>query len=321
MILSVSRRTDIPAFYSEWFINRIVDGYVCVKNPFNYNQVSKIAISPENVDCIVFWTKNPRPMMSKLSKIDDLNYKYYFQFTITPYHEDLEINVANKKEIINTFIELSNKIGKNKVILRYDPILLTERYNIEFHIKAFRVLCEKLHDYTEKIIFSFVDDYKKVSKNLKELKVKDLCEEDMKFIASEFKKIASGYALKLETCAEKIDLEEIGINHARCIDGELIEKIIGYRIINKDKLDGNREYCGCMKCIDIGQYDSCIHNCLYCYANVNKEKAEINHRMHNSMSPILLGDFDENQVNERKDVRSLKIKDIDEAGEQISIFK
>jgi hypothetical protein len=165
-----------------------------------------------------------------------------------------------------------------------------------------------------------LDDYKKISKNMKAVNIKELSEEDMKLIAKEFKGIASEYGLKLETCAEKINLEEIGIYHAGCIDGELIEEIIGYKIINKDKLDGNREYCGYMKCIDIGKYDSCIHNCLYCYANVNKEKAVQNHRIHNAKSPILLGEFDENQVNERKDVNSYKIKEINETDKQISMF-
>jgi DNA repair photolyase len=307
MILSVSRRTDIPAFYSQWFLNRIREGYVYVRNPFNYNRISKVIIKPDNVDCIVFWTKNPRPLMNKLDELDKLNFKYYFQFTITPYQEDIEKNVMSKKEIIQTFIELSNRIGKRRVILRYDPIILTERYNLEFHKKAFRVLCDKLHSYTEKVIFSFLDGYKKIAKNMQELNVREISNEDMKVIAGEFVKVAEEYGLSLETCAEKIDLRDIGIKPARCIDGDLIERIIGYKIMNKDILDGNREHCGCMKCIDIGQYDSCIHNCLYCYANVNKDKALNNYKIHNPKSPILFGDFEESQVKERKDVKGFKV--------------
>lgn len=307
MILSVSRRTDIPAFYSEWFMNRIREGFVYVRNPFNYKQVSKVVIEPENVDCIVFWTKNPRPIINKLKELDKLNYKYYFQVTITPYEDDIEKNVLNKKDIVQSFIELSQRIGRNRVILRYDPVIFTEKYNVNFHKSVFRTLCHKLHSHTDKVIFSFLDSYKKIAKNMQELNIRPISEEDMKNIAGEFIRVAEEYGLSLETCAEKINLRDMGIKPARCIDGELIERIIGYKIINKDKLDGNRDHCGCMKSIDIGQYDSCIHNCAYCYANVNKDKALYNYKLHNPRSPILFGDFDESQVKERKDIKSLKI--------------
>ena len=317
MILSVSRRTDIPAFYSEWFMNRIKDGYVYVRNPFNYNQISKIDIKPDKVDCIVFWTKNPKPLINRLKELDDKGYKYYFQYTITPYNEDLEVNVINKKDIINTFIELSVRIGKEKVILRYDPIIITDKYNEEFHLKAFNMLCSKIYNSTEKIVFSFLDYYKKVSRNMKNIPLKEFSDIEMKNISLKLAQIANQYGLALETCAEKIDLEDIGIKHSKCIDGALIQKIIGCEIVNIDKLDGNREYCRCMKSIDIGQYDTCIHGCLYCYANVNKNRAYSNFTFHNPSSPILLGDFDEGIVSERKDVKSFKVG----KGEQLYLFK
>lgn len=317
MILSVSRRTDIPAFYSEWFINRIIEGFVYVRNPFNYNQVSKINISPDNVDCIVFWSKNPKPIIEKLNILDELNYKYYFQFTINPYEKDLEKSIVSKEDIINTFINLSNLIGKKRVVLRYDPILLNEKYDINYHIKAFDKLCTTLYQHTEKITFSFLDDYKKVKRNMSDINIKEITEDDMLQIAHKFKEITNKHGLLIETCAEEIDLNKVGINHGKCIDGDLIESIIGYEIKNKNKLDGNRQYCGCMKTIDIGQYDSCIHNCLYCYANINKAKALTNYINHNPNSPILFGDYDIENVKERKDVQSYKIiKD----NEQISLF-
>lgn len=320
MILSVSRRTDIPAFYSEWFINRIKEGFVYVRNPFNYNQVSKVKLSPDNVDCIVFWSKNPKPLVEKINILDDLKYKYYFQFTITPYKKDLEKNIGDKKDIINTFIDLSKLIGKNRVILRYYPILQNENYNVRFHVQAFDKLCTLLCNYTEKVIISFLDDYNKVIRNINSLKIREITGDDMKLIAYEFKGIADKHGLIIETCAEKIDLSEIGINHGKCIDGDLIESIIGYKIKNKNLLDGNREHCGCMKCIDIGQYDTCIHNCLYCYANVNKDKAIRNYKMHNPNSPILFGEYDEDQVKERKDVESYKTNNEDDITKQISLF-
>lgn len=305
MILSVSRRTDIPAFYSEWFMNRIRDKYVYVRNPFNPNQVSKVNISPDVADCIVFWSKNPAPIMKHLKELNEINYKYYFQFTITPYSNDLEVNLGNKEKIVNTFIKLSDKIGKEKVILRYDPILITDKYNYNFHFEAFEKICEKLNEHTEKAVISFLDDYKKVTRNMRSI---DLKEMDMRYIAENFAKIAKKYNIPIETCAEGIELKEYGINHAKCIDGDLIERIIGCKLNDKDKnkKDGNREHCGCMKCIDIGEYDTCIHNCLYCYANENKKVAVNNFKLHDPKSPILSGEYEVSQVKERKDVKSYK---------------
>jgi len=318
MILSASRRTDIPAFYTEWFMNRIREGSVCVINPFNKNQISRVNITPEVVDCMVFWSKDPRPLMKHLDEIDALGYKYYFQFTITAYRRDVELNL-NKKEIIKTFIELSEKIGKEKVILRYDPIFLTDNYSFDFHLKALDVLCDRLKDHTNKIVISFLDDYRKVASNMKGFNLQQLSERSMIEIAGALVEIASRYHLPMETCAEKIDLEELGINHAKCIDGELIEKIVKYPIKHKDKKDKNRDYCGCMKCIDIGQYDTCVHNCLYCYANVNKERARSNYKLHNPKSPVLFGDYNIDLVKDRKDVKSFRIAE--EHFDKIKLFE
>ena len=311
MILSVSRRTDIPALYTEWFMERIKHGYVYVKNPFNAKQISKINIKPEVVDCIVFWTRNPKPIIENLKSLDELGYKYYFQFTITPYNNDLEKNNPNKKEAIKTFITLSEKIGKEKVILRYDPILITGRYSFEFHNKAFKALVEKLQGYTDKVVISFLDDYRKVSRNMKGFNLQELDNEGMRSMTQSLVEIASKYQLPIETCAEAINLADLGVNHTKCIDGDLIEKIIDYKITNKDKLDANRAFCGCMKCVDIGQYDSCIHDCLYCYANVNKEKARSNYKLHDPSSPLLIGEYDESFVKDRKgkDVESFRINE------------
>lgn len=288
-------------------MNRIREGSVCVSNPFNANQISRINIKPDVVDCIVFWTKDAKPIMNKLSELDDRNYKYYFQFTITPYQNDIEQNIRDKKEIVNTFIELSNMIGKDRVILRYDPIFLTDKYSIDYHFRAFEALCLKLKDRTNKIIVSFLDDYKKVSRNMKGFNVKELNNEDLISISQGLVGIAGKFGLPVETCAESIDLNFLGINHARCIDGELIEEIINCPIMYKDKLDGNRSHCGCMKCIDIGQYDTCVHNCLYCYANVNKRKAANSFQLHDPQSPILVGSCVDRLIKDRKDVKSYRI--------------
>lgn len=308
MILSVSRRTDIPAFYAEWFMERLRQKYVLVRNPFNIHNISRIPLSPENVDTIVFWTKNSKPIHKYLDEIDELGYKYYFQYTITPYKNDLEEKVQDKKEIVETFKKLSEKIGSEKVILRYDPVILSDNYTIDFHKKAFARLCDLLAPYTKKIIFSFLDDYKKISKNIKQLNIKEISAEEMCIMAEYFADTAKNYNLKIESCAEQIDLEIFGINHGKCIDDELIEKITGYKI--SAGKDSQRNACGCVKCIDIGEYNTCMHKCLYCYANINKDAAFKNYKLHDKKSPLLIGYVDEikDKITDRniKDTKSYK---------------
>ena len=301
MILSASRRTDIPAFYSEWFVNRIKEGYVYVRNPFNAKQISNVAITPEVVDCIVFWSKDPLPLMKKLDCFKD--YKYYFQFTITPYDTDIEKNLRSKKEIIDTFIELSKRIGKEKVILRYDPIFLTDKYSLDFHKKSFEKLCKSVRGYTDRIVISYLDDYKKSTRNMKGINLLELTNDHIFEMAKFIGDAARGSMLEVETCAEGYDLSQFGIKHGKCIDKELIEKIVGYPI-KKLNRDGNRELCLCDQSIDIGQYDSCVNGCVYCYANVNKEIARKNNSEHRVDSPILFGNYNDNEVKVRKDVCS-----------------
>ena len=308
MILSVSRRTDIPAFYAEWFMERLRQKYVLVRNPFNAHNISRIPLSPENVDAIVFWTKNSKPIHRYLDEIDELGYKYYFQYTITPYRNDLEEKVQDKKEIVETFKKLSEKIGSEKVILRYDPVILSDNYTIDFHKKAFARLCDLLAPYTKKIVFSFLDDYKKISKNIKQLNIKEISAEEMCIMAEYFADTAKKYNLKIESCAEQIDLERFGINHGKCIDNELIEKITGYKL--SVGRDNQRNACGCIKCIDIGEYNTCMHKCLYCYANINKDAAFTNYKLHDNKSPLLIGYVDEikDKITDRniKDTKSYK---------------
>jgi hypothetical protein len=291
-------------------MNRLREGFVYVKNPFNANQISKVAITKDVVDCIVFWTKDPQPILKYLPDIDEMGYNYYFQVTITPYDTRYEKNVREKKEIADTFIELSDILGKERVILRYDPIFLAGKYTLKYHIRAFQSICDKLNPYTNKVIFSFVDGYKKTVHNTKDAPIQELTNSDMLKIAEAFSEITKPYGLLLETCAEKIQLTNYGISPARCIDGDLIQSIIGYEISNKSVRDDNREACGCMKCIDIGQYDTCTHGCTYCYANINKDKAQENYNNHNPLSPMLVGSYEHAIVKERKDVKSFRIEQL-----------
>lgn len=298
LILSVSRRTDIPAFYSEWFFNRIKEGYLLVRNPMNSHQVSRINLDPSAIDCIVFWTKNPRPMMNRLSELKA--YNFYFQFTLNSYDNTIELNVPKKKYLMDTFIELSEKIGKERVVWRYDPILLSDRFDKEYHCQWFEYLAERLRNYTNKCVISFLDMYSKTKRNLKDIELMPIDTSDMIEIASEFSRIANKYGLVIETCAEDIDLDECGIKHGKCIDDNLISKIIGKEIaIAKDP--NQRENCGCVKSIDIGAYNTCKHHCLYCYANFNEKMVYKNVQLHRADSPLLFGELEENdRVVDRK---------------------
>lgn len=288
MILSVSRRTDIPAFYSDWFFNRLREGYVLVKNPMNAKQISKVILTPETIDCIVFWTKDPTPMIHRLDEIK--NYPYYFQFTLNSYDLSLELNVPKKKHLIDAFIALSNKIGKERVIWRYDPILLTDSFDKEYHFKWFEYLASRLSDYTNKCVISFLDLYRKTKRNLKAIPLLSIQLEDMNDIASNISKIAASYNLAIESCSEEIDLQRFNIKHGRCIDPKLISDILKIKI-DVDKDPNQRLECGCVKSIDIGEYNTCNHECLYCYANFSKGTVQKNVALHDNNSPLLIGNL------------------------------
>jgi len=284
-----------------------------VRNPMNAHQISRINLSPEIVDCIVFWSKNPAAMIDRLDELDA--YKYYFQFTITGYGKDVEAGLPDKKEvIIPTFQELSKKIGKDKVIWRYDPILINDKYTVEYHIRAFTQIAEALKDYTTKVIISFVDLYAKTQRNTKGLMIKDISNQEMKDIAKQMAEIAHRNGLEVESCAELIDLEDVGVQHGCCIDKKLIEQIIGCPLKGgKDK--NQRMECGCFESVEVGTYNTCKNGCKYCYANYNTEQVISQSHLYDPNSPILCGVIDEengDKINDRK-VESLKEN-------QISLF-
>jgi DNA repair photolyase len=287
MIISCSRRTDIPAFYSDWFFNRLCEGHVLVRNPMNPKQVKQVSLAPPDIDCIVFWTKDPAPMLNRLHLLKD--YSYYFQFTLTPYDKDIEPNLPPKTEIIDTFIRLSDKIGKKRIVWRYDPILLSESISIDYHMDHFNDLARRLSGHTEKCIISFIDIYRHLQSRMPDFAVRPPDESEMCALAKIIGEIAVSSKMKLETCAEKIDLADLGIGHGRCIDDRLIAELTGLnRNITKDKYQ--RELCGCVTSVDIGEYNTCGYRCCYCYANGSQKKLEKNHALHHSTSPSLIGD-------------------------------
>lgn len=311
MILSVSRRTDIPAFYAEWFFQRIREGFLYVRNPMNPRQVSRIGLSPEVVDCIIFWSKNPAPMLERLDELRE--YPFYFQFTLTGYGRDIEPGLPDKrKEVIGTFQKLSEKVGKERVVWRYDPILVNDRYTMEYHWKAFEEIAGCLKGYTEKVVISFVDFYAKTLRNTKDLYIKSLSREEMKEIAEEMAQIAKSCGLVIETCAEQINLQDVGIRHGSCIDKKQIEKIAGCSLsVEKDK--NQREACGCCESIDVGAYNTCRNGCRYCYANYHEEQVRKCIACYDVNSPLLCGRIEpEERVTDRK-VRSFR-------NPQLSIF-
>ena len=300
MIISASRRTDIPSYYSDWFYNRVQEGYVLVRNPMNFNQISKISLVPDVVDGIVFWTKNPLPMINRLDEIKD--YMYYFQFTLTSYGSDIETNLPSKtKALLSTFKQLSDIIGADRVIWRYDPILVNEKYSIAYHLRAFEKIARELESYTRKVTISFIDvDYRGVKSNIKQLALHDFPHDIKIELSSKLSDIARHYSLAIDTCAEDIDLGQFGIEHARCIDDRLLEKLLMCSLDTaKDK--NQRLECGCVTSVDIGMYNTCRNGCLYCYANYSPKAVGGNFSMHNPHSPLLSGEVGKNdKITERK---------------------
>ncbi len=285
MIISASRRTDIPAFYSKWLINRIRSESVNVRNPFNPKHIKKISLKKEDVDCFVFWTKDPVNMMDKLEYLKEFH--YYFLFTLNPYSKDIERNLRNKEDIISTFQILSKKIGTKRIIWRYDPILLTDIIDMSYHINQFRNLAKHLHNYTGKCIISFIDLYRKTQKNTKNLNLKPISDKTKFEIVKNLNDISSSFNIKLQICAEKLDFSSLGIKHGKCIDSELISELRGEKIESK-KDKNQRKDCKCVVSTDIGTYNTCSHNCLYCYANYNQQIVKRNRAKHNVLSPFLI---------------------------------
>lgn len=313
MIISASRKTDIPAFFSDWFINRIKEGYVYSRNPMNVHQISKIPLTPDVVECIVFWTKNPIPMIPRLDELK--GYKYYFQFTLTGYGKDMEANLPDKKrKLIPAFKQLSDRIGPEKVIWRYDPIAFNDVYTPDYHMKAYSKIAEALKGYTEKSVISFVDMYQKIQNNMKEMNISEASDETMYSFAKKLYEIATSNKMVLATCAEKIDLASIGIEHNACIDGKLIERICdGTLKVKKDP--SQRAECQCVESREIGSYNTCSHGCKYCYANHSPEVLKQNLSKYDPNSPILCDSIDESAGDNITEVKAKLLID-----RQMSLF-
>lgn len=290
MILSVSNRTDVVAFYTNWFMNRYEEGFIDVRNPFNQKLVSRIYF--EDVDLILFCTKNPISIVDKLNKIDK---PIIFQITLTPYKKDIEPNVPPKGKIIEAIKKISDIVGIDNIYIRYDPIFISDKYNVNYHIKAFDKLCSHLKGYVKSIIVSFLDDYKNVRNNKYILKNKEITEEDYKKIGINFSEIALKNNMTVQTCCENKNLVEYGFIKKDCISQELAHKLTK-KIIPKWK----ERNCNCAQMVDIGVYNSCKHFCKYCYANYDENKVIDNYNKHYEKSSLLIGNLTNDDVIKRR---------------------
>ena len=308
MIISASRRTDIPAFYSEWFERRVQKGFLYVRNPMNAHQVSEVSLAPDVIDCIVFWTKNPIPLMKRLDSF--VAYPYYFQFTLTGYGRDVEPNVPDKKGLlIPAFKQLAEQIGPERVIWRYDPIAFTPKYTAEYHLHAISEIARMLEGRTEKCVISFVDGYAYNRKALAEMGSEGIRDDQLLEFCKRLAEAVHAYNMTVATCAEKVDLDAAGIEHNACVDARLIERITGKTLrVGKDK--SQRMECGCFASIDIGSYNTCGAGCRYCYARRSEKATEKNLRSYDPSSPMLCDGLKPGDDVRTREMRSLFVQDV-----------
>lgn len=294
MILNVSGRTDIVAFYTPWFMKRYKEGYVEVRNPFYPKQISHISFL--DVDAIVFCTKNPLPILSRLEEIQK---PILFQVTLTPYKKDIEPYVPPKGMIIKAIQKLSKQLGKENVYVRYDPIFINNTYTVDYHIKSFEKMCALLEGDISHIIVSFMDTYKNTEKNKEILRVQDFTEELYQKIGISFSKSAKKHGMTVQTCSEERNLVEYGFIKRDCVD-----KNIAYRLTRKTHFKewkARDAFCHCVEMVDIGAYNSCPHLCKYCYANFDEDRVEENRKRHDIDSSLLIGNLTkEDKIKDRK---------------------
>ena len=310
MIINTGMRTDIPAFYSKWLLNRIKEGYIYVRNPYYKHQVTRYSLNPSVVDCLAFCTKNPHPLIPHLKELE--KYKQFWFVTITPYEKDIEPNVPNKRQIIADFKVLSSYLGKNSVALRYDPILINEKFDVNMHIKCFEKLLSELKGYTNDCTISFIDMYDKVRKNAPD--IRPPTEEEQIQIAKAFSDIGKKNDITIHACCEKEFLKDYGLDITGCMSKEIVQKAINSEL-EPTRNTSKRPTCNCLMGNDIGAYNTCMHLCKYCYANANQEMVKQNVKKHNPNSPFLIGEVEK----EDKITQAIQ-KSWIEKDNQISLF-
>ena len=298
MLLSASRRTDIPTYHGEWFMQRLREGYALTRNPMNHSQIHRLLLSPEVVDCIVFWTKNATPFLPHLDELDRMGYRYYFQHSLTPYGADMEPGLPPKDQLLEQVSALGRRLGKDRLVWRYDPILLTPRYTISFHKESFTRFCNVLAPCTDEVVISFIDLYTRLRKT----QLRACTREEMIELAGFLSEIAASHGMTIRACGEAMDLTPYGVQPGSCIDPRRVERVIGCQL-TLEKARGQRSSCGCCESVDIGAYNTCLNGCRYCYANYSDESIRRNMKMCDPQSPLLLGQLLKDEV-----VRDRKVK-------------
>lgn len=297
MILSASRRTDIPAFYLDWFLERLRQGEILVRNPMRPRQVKRIAFRPADVDGIVFWTKNPAPILGALDRLAE--YPFYLLYTLNPYGPDLEGDVPAERERLDVFRRLADRLGPERVVWRYDPIVISDRYNEAFHEDNFSRLAAALSGHTGECKTSFLAPYPKIGRAIRELGLVLPDADAKKRLAARLRQAAENSRIVLSACCDP-DLADAGLVPAACVDAGRLGRI-GGRAVPSRKDSGQRKNCSCSESVDVGAYNTCTHACRYCYANHSAGNARANRQAHNPLSPLLSGTLHEDdEVTDRK---------------------
>lgn len=289
MIINTGCRTDIPAFYSKWLINRIREGYVLVRNPYYPSQITKYLLNPEVVDCIEFCTKNPEPILKYLDELDKFKQDWFV--TITPYGKDIEPNVPDKEKVIESFKKLSDHFKRNYVGWRYDPIFINDEFDVNKHIQEFEKIAKALKGYTRNCVISFLDLYEKVKRNAPDLKPPTM--EEQIELSKAFVKIGKENDMTIYSCCDKTHLAKYGVNCSGCKSQSMIEDAVEHKI-KPPKKKNIREDCNCLMGTDIGAYNTCGHLCTYCCANENRALVKQNIKEHSETSPLLIGEITDN---------------------------
>lgn len=291
MILNTGNRTDIPAFYAEWFYNRLREGFVCVRNPYRAEQVLRYRLDPGAVDLIGFGTKDPAPMLAMMERHPNelASFRQFWSVTVTPYGRDIEPGVPDRFAVMDSVRELSRRIGRGCVAWRYDPVFLSEDYPLEFHLAAFEEMAAYLEGYTELAVVSFIDLYEKTKRNFPE--VREVRRADRLALGEAFCVSARRHGMRLHTCLEGDELRRFGADTTGCYTKEVLERAIGEELRVPAGHAASREGCRCLLGNDIGAYNTCRHFCRYCYANYDRESVLANAAQHDPDSPLLVGDL------------------------------
>lgn len=292
MIISASRRTDIPAFYAEWFVRRVREGYCEVQNPMNPKQVTKVSLLPEDVDVVVFWTRSPRSMLSRLSELDGRGLRYYFQFTLCDYGAPIDGKNPSVATAVDAFKRLTSHTGADRVIWRYDPIVFSKATGVDFHLRNFEAIADSLKGFTKRCVVSIWDNYRKLARRLETLDSHGIHfrqpqREELDRLIPRLAQICAANGMEIVSCAEEVDLVSYGVKRGKCVDDDLIRRIFEIEVCPR-KDGAQRPACGCVQSRDIGVYNSCLFGCMYCYATTCFRTAAANHRRHDPDSPTLM---------------------------------